>query len=215
MQDEPHGQSRARESGGGEGAGKMSPLMMALLGLLAYKAIKSGGLGNILGGGQPSSPVERGRTPSLPPSGSARARDTGSGGLDDLLGSLLSGASGGGRKGGGGLTDLIPGGLGGLLAGGAGGSVLSSGLDGLIRDFQNSGHARAAQSWVSSGPNEDIAPHDLEAALGADTIEALGRETGMQHDDLLAELSRQLPRFVDRLTPQGRLPSEDEAARMI
>jgi uncharacterized protein YidB (DUF937 family) len=37
----------------------------------------------------------------------------------------------------------------------------------------------------------------------------------MDRGDLLSGLSRYLPGFVDQLTPQGRVPTEDEAARMV
>jgi uncharacterized protein YidB (DUF937 family) len=35
----------------------------------------------------------------------------------------------------------------------------------------------------------------------------------MSRDDLLNGLSQQLPEVVDQLTPDGRLPTEQEAAR--
>ncbi len=35
----------------------------------------------------------------------------------------------------------------------------------------------------------------------------------MSRDDLLSGLSQNLPDFVDQLTPDGRLPSEEEASR--
>ena len=35
----------------------------------------------------------------------------------------------------------------------------------------------------------------------------------MSRDDLLQGLSQNLPDFVDQLTPDGRLPTEDEASR--
>ena len=44
MQNGPRGPSQSSGSGSGSGSGKgggMSPMMMALLGLLAYKAVKS------------------------------------------------------------------------------------------------------------------------------------------------------------------------------
>jgi uncharacterized protein YidB (DUF937 family) len=37
----------------------------------------------------------------------------------------------------------------------------------------------------------------------------------MSRDDLLNGLSQQLPDVIDRLTPDGRLPTEQEAARFI
>ena len=50
---------------------------------------------------------------------------------------------------------------------------------------------------------------------GGDTLDALSQQTGMERDDLLAGLSQHLPELVDQLTPHGRLPSEEEAARMV
>jgi uncharacterized protein YidB (DUF937 family) len=37
----------------------------------------------------------------------------------------------------------------------------------------------------------------------------------MDRGDLLSSLSQHLPRFVDQLTPDGRLPTEEEAGRMV
>jgi uncharacterized protein YidB (DUF937 family) len=198
MQNGPRGQ---RQPGSGSGGG-MSPIMIALLGLLAYKALKGSG----------------GRSPSsLPPGGTMGAGDPG-GGLGDLLGGLLGGRRGGisaGAPAGGGLADMIPGGLGGLLGGGAAGSVLSGGLGNLLQELQRSGQGSAAQSWVGTGPNEEIAPDDLANALGSDTLDALSRQTGMGRDDLVAGLSQHLPDLVDQLTPNGRMPTEEEASRWV
>jgi uncharacterized protein YidB (DUF937 family) len=112
--------------------------------------------------------------------------------------------------GGGGLSDLLKGGLGSLLAGGAAGSIISGGLGDLLKQFQESGHGDAANSWVSSGPNKQISPGDLASALGADRINTLAAQTGLSRDELLAGLSRHLPDVVNHLTPAGRLPRESE-----
>jgi uncharacterized protein YidB (DUF937 family) len=37
----------------------------------------------------------------------------------------------------------------------------------------------------------------------------------MGRQDLLEGLSQHLPGFVDQLTPEGRLPSAEEASRMV
>jgi uncharacterized protein YidB (DUF937 family) len=187
MQNGPRGQSQP----GAGGSGGMSPITMALLGLLAYKAVKS--FGNQPGTGQPM---------PLPP-GAANAG--GPGGLSDLLGGLL----------GGGARGPSPGGLGNVLGGAAVGTVLSNGLGSLIRDLQNSGQGHVAQSWVGTGPNQEIAPDNLANALGADTLNALSKQTGLQRDDLLSGLSQYLPGLVDQMTPNGKLPTEDEASRMV
>jgi uncharacterized protein YidB (DUF937 family) len=212
MQHGPRGQPQPSGSGGtsGSGGGGMSPLMLALLGLLAYKALKGSG-------GQAPAPGGAGRAPSLAPGDDVHANNPG-GGLGDILGGLLGGAPSGragGRPSGGSLADMLPGGLGGLLGGAAAGSVVSGGLGNLIKDLQQSGQGRAAQSWVSTGPNEEIAPDDLEKAVGLDTLESLSRQTGMGREDLLAGLSRHLPDLVNQLTPKGRLPTDQEASRLV
>ena len=101
------------------------------------------------------------------------------------------------------------GGLGGLLGGlgGAlGGSGVRDGLGELVDRFQRNGRGAVAQSWVNHGPNQDIAPHDLESAIGSDVLAELSQRTGLSRDELLTRLSRQLPSAVDRYTPDGRLP---------
>jgi uncharacterized protein YidB (DUF937 family) len=127
----------------------------------------------------------------------------------------VPGSTATGAKPSGNLNDLFPGGLGGVLGGTAAGSVLSGGLGNIIRELQDSGHGRVAQSWVGTGPNEDIAPKDLANALGSDTLNTLSQQSGLSVNDLLAGLSQHLPDLVDQLTPNGRLPTEQEASRMV
>ena len=117
--------------------------------------------------------------------------------------------------GGGDLGDLLRGTLGGLLGGAAAGTVLNGGLGGLLKQLQESGQGDAARSWVGSGPNNTISQGDLASALGTDTLDELSEQTGMNRGDLLSGLSQHLPRFVDQLTPDGRLPTEEEANRMV
>jgi len=185
------GGQRGQPQTGQPSGGGMSPITVALLGLLAYKAFK--------GRGQPD-----------PGTAATAGQGTGApGGLGGLLGGLLSG-SGGTQGGPGGLA----GGLGGLFGGASAGSALSGGLSNLINDLQNAGHGQAAQSWVGDGPNQPIAPDELAHAIGDDTVQALSKQTGLSPSDLLAALSQHLPQVVDQLTPDGRLPTQDEAQQL-
>src|SRR4029079_18367466 len=108
-------------------------------------------------------------------------------------GGARSAAPGGGGLGGGGLGGGLGGLLGGALAGGAAGSILSGGLDSLLKQFQQNGQGQAAQSWVGKGPNQQISENDLARSIGLDDIEALAQHTGMSRDELLSGLSRELP----------------------
>ena len=153
----------------------MSPMMMALLGLLAYKALKGRG-------SQPAAPGSTGGPIPLPPGGTASSGNPG-GGIGDILGGLLGGKPTStsatnvpaGAKPGGSLSDLIPGGLGGLLGGAAAGSVLAAVLATSSRNSRRAEHGQVAQSWVGTGPNQDIAPQHLADALGGDTLDALSQ----------------------------------------
>jgi uncharacterized protein YidB (DUF937 family) len=110
----------------------------------------------------------------------------------------------------GGLAGSLGGALGGLLggAGGAGaGNVLNSGLGELLERFQQAGHGDKADSWVRTGPNQEIAPNHLEEAIGPDVLDTLAQRTGLSRDELLARLSRELPGAIDQYTPDGRLPA--------
>jgi len=208
MQNGPRGQ-RQPPTGSGPGSGVMSPIMMALLGLLTYKAVKHIS-------GQPAGPGAQGRPASGPSTGGSstgpvQAR-TPSGGLADIFGSLFGSGPSSAKPVG---SGPMPGGLGPLLGGAAAGTALSGGLGGLINDLQKSGQGRAAQSWIDRGPNEEIAPADLKKALGNDALDALAKQTGLSRDELLEGLSQNLPDLIDKLTPNGRLPTAEEASRMV
>ena len=100
-----------------------------------------------------------------------------------------------------------------MIAGGGAGSILSGGLGELVKKFQQTGQGQVAQSWIGTGSNRAVAPEDLEKAIGADTLDALSQRTGIPRDRILAELKEHLPGTVDTLTPEGRIPSEQEARR--
>ena len=92
------------------------------------------------------------------------------------------------------------------------GSVISGGLGDLLKQFQQNGQGETANSWVSPGPNKPISPNDLAKALGADQIDHLASQSGLSRDELLNGLSQYLPKVVDHLTPEGRLPSDSEVS---
>ncbi|SCB60773.1 Uncharacterized conserved protein YidB, DUF937 family [Rhizobium aethiopicum] len=120
------------------------------------------------------------------------------GGLGGILGGLAG--SGGGL-----------GGLGGLLGGLSSGSIVSGGLGDLLKTFQQNGQGDKMESWVRRGPNADINDGELTTALGPDVLDEIARNTGLSHQEILGRLSRDLPKAVDDLTPEGKVPSEEEA----
>src|SRR4051812_26280472 len=125
----------------------------------------------------------------------------------DKLGELLSSQFGGGA----GAQGQPSGNAASAGASSSVGSVLSGGLQDLVDSFTQSGQGEVAQSWVSSGPNKQIAPPQVEQAIGPDVLAALVQQTGLSREELLSRLARDLPSAVDQYTPQGRVPSMAEA----
>jgi uncharacterized protein YidB (DUF937 family) len=151
---------------GGNNRGGMSPIMLGLMGLLAYRTLK------------------------------------GKGKLADMLGTTKTGSGVGNAPAGGGL--------GGVLGGGS----LGAGLKDLLDRFRQNGQEDKVQSWVSTGTNKSIAPNEIEQALGEERIQWLVEQTGMPRDQLLNGLSGELPQAIDKLTPDGRIPTDEELSRL-
>lgn len=157
--------------GGNRGRGGMSPIMLGLMGLLAYRTLK------------------------------------GKGKLADMLGTNQAGANQAGTDAGSAPTG---GGLGSVLGGGS----LGAGLKDLLDRFRQNGQDDKVQSWVSTGDNKSIAPKEIEQALGEERIQWLMEQTGMPREQLLDGLSGELPQAIDKLTPDGRLPTDEEISRI-
>jgi uncharacterized protein YidB (DUF937 family) len=85
---------------------------------------------------------------------------------------------------------------------------LAGGLGGLLNQFQQGGLGEVMKSWIGTGPNQPISPNQLGSVLGPKIIQVLAQKTGMSEQELTAQLSQILPGVVDKLTPNGRLPSQ-------
>jgi uncharacterized protein YidB (DUF937 family) len=118
----------------------------------------------------------------------------------------------------GGLGDLFKGlGAGNGMGAGAGGlgGLLTGGLGDLLKQFHGAGKEDVAKSWVGTGQNQPITPTDLGKVLTPEQIDFLMARTGLSREELLAGLSEQLPKAVDHLTPEGRLPTPEEMNRVV
>ncbi len=134
--------------------------------------------------------------------------------LDDLLGGLLGGRGGGvggilgglaggksGGSGGGLMAALLPM-IGGMLAGG--------GLSKLLSGFQAQGLSSQADSWVGTGPNEPVTAGQVSQVIGDDQIGQIAERLGVSHDEAAQAIAEVLPQVVDRVSPDGQLPPEQD-----
>ena len=116
------------------------------------------------------------------------------GGIGDILGNLAQG-----------------GGLGDIFGGSSAGGILSGGLGSLLEQFQRKGLGDRAESWVGTGENKPINDQELSQALGDETLNELAAKTGLSKEEVLSRLSRDLPKAVNELTPDGRVPTQTQA----
>ena len=133
-------------------------------------------------------------------------RNSSAGGLGDLLGGL---AGGGQRQGGSGnlLLSLLPVVLAMLSnRGGASGG----GLGGLLQQLQATGLGPQASSWVSTGENMPISADELARGLGHERLAEIATRAGVSEEEASGGLAALLPELVDKLTPQGELPSANQ-----
>ena len=126
--------------------------------------------------------------------------------LDSVVGSVLGHATAG-----------TPGaGLGPLAA--VLGPMLASthnplgGLPGLLHRFEQSGLGHLAASWVGTGPNLPVSGTQVHDALGGDLVAGLAARLGMDPAQLQTLLAQWLPVLVDKLTPQGVVPTDGAAS---
>ena len=137
------------------------------------------------------------------------------GGLGDLLGGMLGRSTGSG----GGL-----GGLGGATSGLGGKGALMSmllplamqwvqrngGVGALLQRFQQKGYSQQAASWVSTGPNEELAPQAVHDVVGMDELSRLSQQLGVSHEEVSAGMAQILPEVVNHLTPEGNVPDNSD-----
>src|SRR5262245_45491837 len=84
---------------------------------------------------------------------------------------------------------------------------LLDGWGGLVDKFQKGGLGNVINSWVGPGQNQPLSPNQLGPALGPDIIKTLAQRSGPSEEELTRQLSQVLPGLVDKLTPNGRLPT--------
>jgi uncharacterized protein YidB (DUF937 family) len=88
------------------------------------------------------------------------------------------------------------------------------GLQGLLQRLQQAGLGDVVSSWVGTGQNQPIDPRQLQQAM-PDDVTSISRQAGLgaqQGGSLLAQL---LPQLIDRLTPNGRVPQQDQVGPLL
>ena len=80
-------------------------------------------------------------------------------------------------------------------------------MSGLLEQFQQGGLGDAVQSWLGSGENLPISAEQLSSVFGSEKIAEIAQQAGISTDDVSGQLANMLPQAVDKLTPNGEVPS--------
>lgn len=116
-----------------------------------------------------------------------------------------------------GLFDSVAGAILGKLGGEGGNPMLqiamnllneNGGLAGVLDKFRENGLATEAASWVSKGENLPISAEQMTQVLGSGAIADMAAKFGISSEDISSKLAEYLPGVVDKLTPDGEVPSD-------
>jgi len=110
--------------------------------------------------------------------------------LDGLLGSLLGGLNNNQQSG--------------LMSAVSGLVTSSGGISGLMQKFSGQGLGDLMKGWVSTGPNPPATAQHIEQVFGADRLQQIASQTGIDPSQISGHIAQVLPQIVDKLTPQGQ-----------
>jgi uncharacterized protein YidB (DUF937 family) len=83
------------------------------------------------------------------------------------------------------------------------------GLQGLANTFNEKGLGEIISSWIGKGENLPISPEQIQQVFGSGQLEQIAEKLGVSSDEASSGLAQMLPQIVDKLTPQGSLPTGD------
>jgi len=80
------------------------------------------------------------------------------------------------------------------------------GLSGLIEKFKTNGLGEVVSSWIGTGSNLPVTADQISSLLGADGLRDIASKAGVSPEQVSGHLADILPRLIDQLTPDGKLP---------
>ena len=105
----------------------------------------------------------------------------------------------------------------------------SSGQEGLVEMFSDgtlslsklkaqadkAGLGDVFDSWVGKGENAPITAEQIKQTADPESLRRLADKAGVTVDEAADKLSKTLPGAVDKLTPDGVLPSDDDVRKTV
>lgn len=147
-------------------------------------------------------------------------------GLDDIVGGMLGGQSGGATGGLGSILGSVLGGGNTAAGSGSSKSILvaalipialnwiqsNGGLSGALNKVQQMGFGSEVQSWMSTEQqNQKLDPNQITQLFDQKEINQVSQQTGADETEVRQGLAELLPEVVNQLTPNGGLDQEQQA----
>lgn len=85
----------------------------------------------------------------------------------------------------------------------------TGGFGGFINRFKEVGLGDEAESWISTGDNTPLTDSQVQSAFGAETINQVAKQSGVDATAATSALGYLTPQVVDALTPDGEMPDEE------
>ncbi|MDD1608338.1 MAG: YidB family protein, partial [Methylococcaceae bacterium] len=86
---------------------------------------------------------------------------------------------------------------------------------GLVEKISAGGLNEQVKSWVSTGQNLPVTGDQIQAALGSSVIQDIASKVGIDSNDITNTLARLLPLVIDKLTPDGEVPSNNNTLQTV
>lgn len=93
--------------------------------------------------------------------------------------------------------------------------TVSTGLDELVEQLRKSGLGDIVDTWIKPGENKPVESKNMSDALDRDLVDELSQRTGLSRDDVLDGLAKMLPGVVDKMTPEGRVPTQQDLFQLM
>lgn len=89
------------------------------------------------------------------------------------------------------------------------------GFAGFLDRFRQAGLGATADSWINTGDNIPLSNEQVESALGTEVTKQMAGQAGIEWETAKSALGLMIPSVVDRLTPDGGVPTDDDLLSRI
>jgi len=83
------------------------------------------------------------------------------------------------------------------------------GLGGLLKLFESKGLGEQVASWVGLNENKPLSGGQVAEVLGSGKVGEIAKQVGVDPEQASKLLAQLLPKMIDKLTPEGKIPEGD------